>query len=211
MGLKAEFNLSRNNYPRVVHQTVTLQGVSGNGSSNVDYTSACSAFVSTFMDWATSLVPVRTGFLRSTIKAETNGSTYCMVEAKAEYAQYVEYGTWKMKAQPYFVPALRAAMESFQAEAIRAINRATTKARDQARRQAQQRLREEKRNRREGGVGILGGTLFTGILFLVFFPLLVAGTAVVDAMSRDGYVGNNRNGSNNVGVPGLQMPTIEIT
>lgn len=42
-------------------------------------------------------VPVDTGYLQSSISGDSD-----VVQAEAEYAQYVEYGTWKMDSQPYF-------------------------------------------------------------------------------------------------------------
>lgn len=56
---------------------------------------------------ARDLVPVDTGFLKSSIKVR-NFAHSSQVEARAKYAGYVEFGTWKMKAQPYLRPALRA-------------------------------------------------------------------------------------------------------
>lgn len=82
----------------------------------VDYSDACDAFCEVFLDVATSLVPVDTGYLQSTISADTDGFE-CEVEATAEYAQYVEYGTWKMAEQPYFEPAIEEALEAFMDEA----------------------------------------------------------------------------------------------
>lgn len=91
-------------------------GLSGGFSVTVwvpiDYTPAFEAAVEAFEETAKSLVPVDTGYLRSTIYGEysdTNASFY----ADAEYAQYVEFGTWKMAAQPYFTPAVNAAKEAF--------------------------------------------------------------------------------------------------
>ena len=49
--------------------------------------------------------PVDTGFLRANIRAEDDGSK---VISHAEYSAYQEYGTSKMKAQPYMRPAARA-------------------------------------------------------------------------------------------------------
>ena len=89
----------------------------------VDYSSACDAFCEVFEDIATSLVPVDTGYLQSTISADNDGFQ-CEAEATAEYAQYVEYGTWKMIAQPYFEPALNEGLEAFIDEAQEAVNEA---------------------------------------------------------------------------------------
>lgn len=56
-------------------------------------------------DFARDLVPVDTGYLQSSIKA-VHLSKYSQVVANAKYAGYVEFGTWKMAAQPYLRPAL---------------------------------------------------------------------------------------------------------
>lgn len=76
----------------------------------VDYSEAISAFCDTFMSRSTELVPVDTGYLRSTIDASGSG-TFITADADAEYAEYVEYGTWKMMAQPYFEPAFEEASQ----------------------------------------------------------------------------------------------------
>lgn len=63
---------------------------------------------------AKSICPVDTGFLQSSISGQA-GKRISEIEAEAEYAQYVEYGTWKMDAQPYFTPAVeRSAEMAFQ-------------------------------------------------------------------------------------------------
>lgn len=49
--------------------------------------------------------PVDTGNLRSSINKQASGNT-CTVGTNCEYAGYVEFGTYKMAAQPYLVPAL---------------------------------------------------------------------------------------------------------
>jgi HK97 gp10 family phage protein len=58
-------------------------------------------------DQAKSIVPVRTGFLRSTIYHNASGF---MLDfgATADYASYVEFGTSRMSSQPYIRPALDA-------------------------------------------------------------------------------------------------------
>lgn len=78
----------------------------------MNWAPACKAFVDTFMSEAQALVPVDTGYLRSTINAGTDGYN-CYAEATAHYAEYVEYGTSYMEAQPYFEPALEKAMQAF--------------------------------------------------------------------------------------------------
>lgn len=49
--------------------------------------------------------PVDTGALRASISASADGSS-ASVTAGAPYAAYVEFGTCKMAAQPFLVPAL---------------------------------------------------------------------------------------------------------
>jgi HK97 gp10 family phage protein len=49
--------------------------------------------------------PVRTGFLRNSIKGQMTGQTSAEVVAAAEYAGFVEYGTVRMHARPYLTPA----------------------------------------------------------------------------------------------------------
>ena len=73
------------------------------------YSEGCDIFVDTFLAIATDLVPVDTGNLMSSLDASTDG-TEVTAETDCEYAEYVEYGTWKMAAQPYFLPALEEAL-----------------------------------------------------------------------------------------------------
>ena len=106
MGLYVSFSITADwGYPEEVEGGDENIGYE---SVPVDYSEACEAFVSTFLDTALSLVPVDTGYLKSTINANADGDT-CEAEATADYAQYVEYGTVYMDAQPYFEPALEAA------------------------------------------------------------------------------------------------------
>lgn len=76
----------------------------------IDYHDGCDAFLDTFFNIAYDLCPVDTGELISSIDGSTDGEKV-EVYADADYAQYVEYGTSKMDAQPYFRPALAAALE----------------------------------------------------------------------------------------------------
>jgi len=55
-------------------------------------------------DIARTIVPVRTGFLRSTIGYSADGLTL-ELSASAYYAGFVEFGTRRMKAEPYMRPA----------------------------------------------------------------------------------------------------------
>lgn len=46
------------------------------------------------------------GELRQSITSKPEGLT-CDIGTNKEYAMYVEFGTYKMKAQPYLVPSLK--------------------------------------------------------------------------------------------------------
>ncbi len=63
-------------------------------------------FCDTFMEVSTAYCPVDTGYLRSTLTANTDGFAWAECYTDCEYAQYQEYGTWCMPAQPYFEPAI---------------------------------------------------------------------------------------------------------
>ncbi|MCP8316514.1 MAG: hypothetical protein H3Z51_06605 [archaeon] len=66
-------------------------------------------FMDEFKDEASRLIaervrsksPVRTGALRDSIRPSMG-----MVEARVPYAKFVEYGTRRMKAQPFLRPAI---------------------------------------------------------------------------------------------------------
>lgn len=55
---------------------------------------------------ARRLVPVRTGFLRSSIYKVKPRQLHFIVGAFAHYAGYVEFGTSRMHPQPYLYPAI---------------------------------------------------------------------------------------------------------
>jgi HK97 gp10 family phage protein len=50
--------------------------------------------------------PVETEFLRESIQANTSEPLRKVVNVGAEYGIYQEFGTTRMSAQPYFVPAV---------------------------------------------------------------------------------------------------------
>lgn len=52
--------------------------------------------------------PVRTGYLRSAIQTTVESEKMATVVAGASYSAYQEFGTYKMSAQPYMVPAIEA-------------------------------------------------------------------------------------------------------
>ena len=67
------------------------------------------------MDIATQSVmnaPVDTGYLANSINGEVSGDSG-KVTSSAEYWAYVEYGTYKMAAQPFVAPAVEAVGPQF--------------------------------------------------------------------------------------------------
>jgi HK97 gp10 family phage protein len=68
---------------------------------------------------AKMLAPVDTGAMRNSIRAEPVDDLTWQVSVGQEYAPFVEFGTSRMAAQPFLVPALeahRAEMEKRIAE-----------------------------------------------------------------------------------------------
>lgn len=63
------------------------------------------ASAETIADIARRLVKVKTGFLQSSIYA-LHLARHSQVKVGAKYAGYVEFGTYKMAAQPYLRPAV---------------------------------------------------------------------------------------------------------
>jgi HK97 gp10 family phage protein len=61
---------------------------------------------------AKETVPVVTGTLQSSIGYTASGKS-AEIFASAEYAAFVEFGTYKMAAQPYLYPALQAEWPHF--------------------------------------------------------------------------------------------------
>lgn len=70
----------------------------------------------TFNVLATSqdLVAVDTGFLKGTGRADFEGAHVGIVSYSAEYAPYVEFGTSRMRAQPFLTPAVELERQRFQ-------------------------------------------------------------------------------------------------
>ena len=125
------------------------------------YEEGCRIFCDTFLEEAYARCPVRTGYLRSTISADyTASSITCMAEA--DYAQYVEYGTSRQSAQPYFEPALQIALETAQEYWDRAENDAIDRQRKLVRKGGE--LKEE--------VTGFGNSWYEEITMTDFFSML---------------------------------------
>lgn len=100
MGLSCEFTVIDLGYPERTSELGLF----------IDYGPGCQLFADKFYEYATSLVPVDTGYLQSTIYSSSDQEG-CVCGVDCEYAEYVEYGTIYMSAQPYFEPALYLALQ----------------------------------------------------------------------------------------------------
>lgn len=77
---------------------------------NYDYSAGCEMFRAIFLANVIKKCPVATGHLLYSVNSKTQNTTIrCWTDC--DYAQYVEYGTAYMRAQPYFEPSLNAAFE----------------------------------------------------------------------------------------------------
>jgi HK97 gp10 family phage protein len=76
---------------------------------------------------ATRLVPVRTGYLRSTIYARIQ-EWNTEVGAEAAYAANVEFGTRYAMAQPFLNPAVQARLPELERVLVEALNLAKVEA-----------------------------------------------------------------------------------
>ena len=162
----------------------------GYESVPVDYSIACRIFVSTFMEVATELVPVDTGFLRSTINADTDGFSTCYAEATADYAQYVEYGTWCMRAQPYFEIALEEACAAAGIEAQNAVNLAQEELEAILSSMMKASVAAFDGEFSPEGMGSmsfgswLGSMATFALMFIMFFPILVNLYGIIDIIGN---------------------------
>lgn len=131
----------------------------------VDYSDAFAAFADAFYSYAVDLVPVDTGYLQSTISASSDDWSMT-AEASAHYAQYVEFGTWKMAAQPYFIPALEYAWS----ETSDAFQQAVQDAMDEA--EARLDAMGASQGGAEGGFGMGLGGFLGALLGAVFIGMM---------------------------------------
>lgn len=190
MGLYVSFCIDDfENYPEEVSGTDVRGRIQ---SVEVDYSFACEAFVNTFLKVALDLVPVRTGFLKSTIDARTDGY-FCEAEATAEYAQYVEYGTWNMQEQPYFRPALEQAMAIFHQLAGTAVSEAQ---------EFLGNILQDTMTAFQSTFGFMEGTLMAVGAFILLFPILVNLYAIIDS-TLGGLTGKTDSAMAEWGIPDI--------
>lgn len=166
MGLRANINAMDQGFPMTADV--------GDISIPVDYSEAAEAFKAMFLDVARQLVPVRTGYLKSTITAEIGEASIGEVtaEASAEYAQYVEFGTYRQMAQPYFIPAIEAALEEWGLAAQKAYDEALEEAQAAYEAEQAQQQSQEAGGAPVGG-GLLGGLVLLGLLLI--FTIFIEG------------------------------------
>lgn len=74
------------------------------------------------VSYAQGIVPVRTGNLMASIFSEYEADDLSItLGATAEYASFIEYGTVKMRAQPFLAPAAAIGQEEMSARIEEAI------------------------------------------------------------------------------------------
>ncbi|MDI9577063.1 MAG: HK97 gp10 family phage protein [Thermoproteota archaeon] len=76
---------------------------------------------------ARKLVPIRTGYLQSTIYAKIS-EWVAEIGADATYALFVELGTKYMQAQPYLYPAIHEYLPQLESIIVSAIEQAKVEA-----------------------------------------------------------------------------------
>jgi HK97 gp10 family phage protein len=76
---------------------------------------------------AQKLVPVRTGYLRSTIYVKIR-EWVATIGSEASYAVFVEFGTRYMRARPYLFPAIRKHLPRLERTICNALETAKTEA-----------------------------------------------------------------------------------
>lgn len=161
MGLLAQFSISDLGMP----EATDILGL------YVDYSDGCSAFAETFYSVATDLVPIDTGRLLGSISAQSTGDG-CICEADCEYAQYVEYGTVYMGAQPYFEPAIAAALAAAAPLWKDAYDLACEEEADLLEEMEEQEERERASREAGGGRGGIFGS-FGGFLGMLIGALII--------------------------------------
>ena len=187
MGLLAEFTMDDLGYAESTDEL----GV------DIDYDYGCSVFVDVFLQEAMSTVPEDTGRLKGSIQASSDGDG-CTCEADCEYAEYVEYGTCYMEGQPYFEPALAAALDAATPLWDEAVEEAMEEEAEllEEIENAERALAERAASRGNGGNSISGSIgNFLGMLIAVVILALIQGFInLVNSVGRS-YGGRSSGGS----------------
>lgn len=125
---------------------------------DIDYSDAIHEAVDEFMDAATSDVPVDTGTLQASISCDEEYMGFTAY-ADTNYAEYVEYGTYKMEAQPYFADNLESAAEELHANCIQIWRDAEQQDKELYQAQIEARMQEAQRASAIGGTSLVGMVL----------------------------------------------------
>ena len=128
---------------------------------DIDYSDAVREAIDEFMDAATSDVPVDTGTLQASISCEEEYMGFTAY-ADTNYAEYVEYGTYKMDAQPYFEDNLESVASELHANCVEIWRDAEQQ--DKELYQAQIEARKQEAQRAGAGGASLLGMVLSSIL-----------------------------------------------
>jgi HK97 gp10 family phage protein len=176
MGLKAVVSVNSLGFPSY---TPTLH-------IPVDYSDAMDLFCEIFLDTAQDLVPVDTGALMNSIDVDYNENWTATCVATMPYAQYVEYGTYKMNAQPFFEPAIQAALDEALPELQNAL--------DEALEEEQEILEQQMENSEEGAEMDGGGG---GLLGIAAMFVALAAFTILKEMFSSMFLNRRKGGTNN--------------
>lgn len=130
---------------------------------DIDYSDAVREAIDEFMDAATSDVPVDTGTLQASISCEAEYMGFTAY-ADTNYAEYVEYGTYKMEAQPYFEDNLESVAEELHANCVQIWQDAEQQDREQYQAQIEARMQEAQGLGGESLLGMVLSSMLIGLL-----------------------------------------------
>lgn len=166
MGLRAQFS--------VIHD-IGHRAYTPHYHWKIDYSEGCDVFVQTFLEVAYDEVPVDTGYLQSRTEADcTDDEVTC--ENDCDYAQYIEFGTIKMGAQPFFQPAIEAAYDAAEPVWQEAEDEAVQEDEEQYQAEMQQAMQQGGSGGGGGGIptslGELGGLILAALVVGLFDLML---------------------------------------
>lgn len=157
----------------------------------VDYTLALEAGIDAFLSTATSLCPVRSGQLVGSISASISGTNTIHVEASAPHAAYVEYGTSRMGAQPFFEPAVEACVGAMGGLAQEALDEAQEELMDICESIMQSMYQGMTEIMGQGfGANLMAG-LATMAMFALLYPIMLYAYGIMDSLQPGGPSGFN--------------------
>ena len=110
-----------------VRQVGKLSGMSRALKTEIDALNRETAHKVAFL--GRQYAPVRTGRLRNSIQVQPSGRfrDQYVVGVGAPYGKFVEFGTRRMRAQPYLRPAAERVRQEYRQQAIKAVRRAVRK------------------------------------------------------------------------------------